>query len=251
MMGTRANLRKALFHRLPWSLWGSIYRLATRSFQQPGTFRKSRVGIGSYVDPTVQMAGWRNVRIGSHTTVSEDCWFNVNFRGGGSDKIVVGDFCHVGRRNFFSSGPSIVLKDFCFTGIDCQFLGCGHILESPLVPYVASGLSEGAAIDIGVNCWLTTSVTVLEGVRVGHGSVIGARSLVMSDIPPFSIAVGSPCRVVKRFDFRHEAWIDIEAWSDELERLIPTETAYRAQLASSETIISPSLLSASRRFGWI
>jgi len=157
----RMTFRDLLFNRLPWLLWGPIYRLATHSFQHLSGFRRAKIGVGSYVDPTVQIAGWRNVRIGRRTIVSEDCWFNVNFRDASIDKIIIGDFCHLGRRNFFSSGPLIVLKDFCFTGIDCHFLGCGHNLESPLVPYIVSGLSEGRAISIGVNCWLTTSVTVL------------------------------------------------------------------------------------------
>lgn len=247
----RSNLRTRLFRHLPWSLWGLASRLRSGTAHSLAAFRRECVGDRSYVDPSVQVAGWRNVQIGTDTTISEDCWLNVNFRDAGKKRILVGDFCHVGRRNFFSSGPQIILKDFCFTGIDCQFLGCGHDISSPLVPYIASGLSEGAPIEIGVNCWLTTAVTVLEGVRIGHGSVIGARSLVQSDIPPFSIAVGNPCRVVKRFDFQSDRWIDVSAWTQDLESLLPNELDYRRTLAAREPDIAPALFSASRRFGWI
>ena len=240
-----------LFRHLPWTFWGWATRLRSGSASSVAAFRRQCVGARSYVDPSVQVAGWRNVQIGADTAISEECWLNVNFRDTETKRIVVGDFCHIGRRNFFSSGPQIVLKDFCFTGIDCQFLGAGHDIRSPLVPYIASGLSNGAPIEIGVNCWLTTAVTVLEGVTIGHGSVIGARSVVQTNIPPFSVAVGNPCRVVKRFDFQNDRWIAASAWTPELERLVPDERAYRTTLAQREQGIEPSLFSASRRFGWI
>jgi galactoside O-acetyltransferase len=46
--------------------------------------------------------------------------------------------------------------------------------------------------------WIGSNVTVLPGVRVGHGSVIGAGSVVTRDVPPMSVAVGAPCRVIRR-----------------------------------------------------
>jgi len=45
--------------------------------------------------------------------------------------------------------------------------------------------------------WIGTKVTVTSGVTIGEGSVIGANAVVTRDIPPFSVAVGVPARVVK------------------------------------------------------
>jgi acetyltransferase-like isoleucine patch superfamily enzyme len=47
------------------------------------------------------------------------------------------------------------------------------------------------------DCWLGHGVTVLDGVTIGKGSVIGAGSVVNKDIPPYSVAVGAPVRVIK------------------------------------------------------
>ncbi len=47
------------------------------------------------------------------------------------------------------------------------------------------------------DCWLGFGVKVLDGVTIGKGSVIGAGAIVTKDIPPFSIAVGVPARVIK------------------------------------------------------
>lgn len=52
-------------------------------------------------------------------------------------------------------------------------------------------------IIIGDNCWLASNVTVIGGVKIGNGCVIGAGSVVTRDIPDNSLAVGNPCRVIK------------------------------------------------------
>lgn len=52
-------------------------------------------------------------------------------------------------------------------------------------------------IKIGNGCWLGGGVIVLGGVTIGDGSVIGAGSVVTKDIPPNSLAVGNPCRVIR------------------------------------------------------
>lgn len=55
----------------------------------------------------------------------------------------------------------------------------------------------GHPIRIGDDCWIGGNVIILPGVTIGEGCTIGAGSVVTRDIPPFSIAVGSPCRVKK------------------------------------------------------
>ncbi len=58
----------------------------------------------------------------------------------------------------------------------------------------------GKPITIGDNCWLGGNVTVCAGVTIGEGCVIGAGSVVVRDIPPNSLAVGNPCRVIRRIE---------------------------------------------------
>lgn len=55
----------------------------------------------------------------------------------------------------------------------------------------------GHPVTIGDDCWIGGNVTILPGVNIGEGCTIGAGSVVTRDIPPFSVAVGSPCRVRK------------------------------------------------------
>jgi acetyltransferase-like isoleucine patch superfamily enzyme len=61
-------------------------------------------------------------------------------------------------------------------------------------------------IIIGNNVWLSQNAIVLPGVSIGDGSVIGANSVVTHDIPPYSLAVGSPARVVKKLEVP-DGWV--------------------------------------------
>ena len=54
---------------------------------------------------------------------------------------------------------------------------------------------QDVTIEDGV--WVGCNVTILKGVTIGRGAVVGAGSLVTKDIPPYSIAVGNPARVIK------------------------------------------------------
>ena len=70
--------------------------------------------------------------------------------------------------------------------------------------------SDGVTI-VEDNVWLGDGVVVLPGGCVGRGSIVGANSVVLGRIPPYSIAVGSPARVIRTFDFEQQAWIAADA----------------------------------------
>ncbi|MEA3210610.1 MAG: hypothetical protein QOE70_3667 [Chthoniobacter sp.] len=193
-------------------------------------WRRTNVGAHTVIDPSAQILGWKNVLIGQHTIVSEHTWINVNDRGSTEPAIVIGNNCFIGRRNFLSSGRHIRIGDYCLTGVDCHFLGADHIHTTPFEPYLTTGTTLDGVIELGPNCWLGSSVTVLKNVRIGFGSIIGAGSVVTRAVPPFSVAVGNPARVLKRFEPGRNAWIPVSDWSAELEAQIPNEAEYLAQL---------------------
>ena len=60
----------------------------------------------------------------------------------------------------------------------------------------------GKPVIIGENCWITSHCTILGGVNIGSNSVIGAGSVVVSNIPSGVFAAGNPCRVIKKINFR-------------------------------------------------
>lgn len=212
-------------------------------------FRRRHTGAGSYVDRSAHVLGWRSVRIGKNSVVSADCWFNVNNRSSGATQINVGDFCHLGRRNLLSSGHLLHLGDYCLTGPDCRFIGSDHIFDDPFVPYVASGAKQVAVMEVGPNCWFGAGVVVMGNVKIGHGSVIGALTLVTKNIPPFSLVVGNPARVIKRYSMNKQAWVPVQALPLQEEQALPGEETYLEMLRRSRSSITMPVAAASKSLG--
>lgn len=207
-------------------------------------WRRVNLGAHTVIDPSAQVLGWRNVRIGERCVISEATWINVNDRENTDFAILIGNHCFIGRRNFLSSGKRIRIGDYCLTGVDCHFLGADHLHHTPYAPYSATGTTFDGVIDIGPNCWFGASVTVLKDVRIGFGSIIGAGAIVTHSVPPYSIAVGNPARVLKRFDATRNEWVPADAWSAEAEAQIPAEADYLAHLVKNHpTLKLPRLAS--------
>jgi acetyltransferase-like isoleucine patch superfamily enzyme len=63
-------------------------------------------------------------------------------------------------------------------------------------------LAAGSArpVRVGANVWIGFDSCVLPGVRIGRGAVVGARSVVTEDVPPYAVVAGNPARVIRRLD---------------------------------------------------
>jgi acetyltransferase-like isoleucine patch superfamily enzyme len=207
------------------------------------------IGSGSYIHPRAQIIGRANVRIGNNTCISEECWLNVNHRAPGATAIQIGANCFIGRQNFFSSGHSIRVGDYCLTTLGCRFVCATHVVDNPRLPYMSTGTTSQDRIDIGTNCFFGVAATVLGNVNIGHGSVIGANALVLADVPPFSLVVGSPGRVIKRYSYTRNAWLGTAELSAVDLDANPTEAQYLESLRATHPRVYLPWLAAGIDFG--
>lgn len=104
--------------------------------------------------------------------------------------------------NFYSNHNLVILDCAKVTFGNNVFLGpnCGfYTAEHPIDPIERNKLLEYAKpIIVGDNVWIGGNVTVIAGVTIGDNVTIGAGSVVVKDIPSNSIAVGNPCKVIKK-----------------------------------------------------
>jgi len=98
------------------------------------------------------------------------------------------------------------------------------------MPYALARVTCEDTIRLGSNCWLGARVTVLKGVSIGHGSVVGAGAVVTESLPPFSMAAGVPATVRKRYSFRNQRWIPQEEFRREDGESLPPEEVYAHEL---------------------
>lgn len=210
-------------------------------------FIKRKITKDCYIDKSVHVLGWKSIKIGTGTAISEGCWLNVNNRSNSKIQINIGSYSYIGKRSFFSSGHKIIIKDYFMGGINCQFLGSNHIVDNPYEPYISTGTTQEGTIVVGLNTWFGANVTVIGNVSIGNGSIIGACSLVTKDIPPFSVAVGTPAQVIKRFNFKEMKWISVDEYDSSMDVYIPTDKEYLRVLMNTK--VSVPLNAASKRIG--
>jgi len=112
-----------------------------------------------------------------------------------------------GAGSFLNQGVMIASEQLVEIGEHCMLAnGCfvsdaNHRFDDPEKPITWQGFQSKGPTRIGDNCWLGANVIVTSGVSIGERCVIGANSVVTHDIEPFSIAAGSPARVIKRVEY--------------------------------------------------
>ena len=106
----------------------------------------------------------------------------------------------------------VKIGDYVAMGPNCFIADYNHEYENVDVPIKRQGVRFSAMIDgspnvvIGDGSWLGTHVVVAGNIKIGKHCVIGANSVVSKDIPDYCVAVGSPAKVVKRYNFATREW---------------------------------------------
>jgi len=106
----------------------------------------------------------------------------------------------IGDRTFINYGTSICSTQSIRIGNDCSIGSHCILLDNDFHSLEVERRSvapPSAPIVLGDNVWLGVRVTVLKGVHIGDGAVVGAGSVVTKNIPPRSLAAGVPARVIR------------------------------------------------------
>lgn len=132
----------------------------------------AEIGENCYIEPPFHANfGGRHVHFGKHV------YANFNLTCVDDTHIYVGDYTMI--------GPNVTIAT------------AGH----PILPELREkGYQYNASVHIGRNCWIGAGAIILPGITVGENSVIGAGSIVTKDIPSNTVAVGNPCRVLRKIN---------------------------------------------------
>lgn len=188
-------------------------RIAKALLALPFRLRLGSLGRAVRLRPPLLLHGARRIHIGDRVSIEQFAGLSAAIGG----VIRIGDDCEIrcftrleahqgwlqlGVRS--SVNPFTLLSGFggltigndVRIGSHCAVLSSSHRFESTDVTIREQGVLASATV-IEDDVWLGAGCTVIGGVRIGRGSIIGAGSVVTRDVPPWSIATGVPAKVVR------------------------------------------------------
>jgi len=126
--------------------------------------------------------------------LGEESWLVTPFFCDYGSEIEVGSHTFINSGCTMLDGGHVTIGDYVLIGPSVSLYSVGHPLD---LEERAAGWEFGLPIIIEDHVWIGGDCTILPGVTIGRGSVIGAGSVVTKSIPPMSLAVGNPCRVIR------------------------------------------------------
>ena len=175
--------------------------------------------------------------------------------------IIVGDFTYIADSEFESHvthhydfiGDKLIIGKFCQIAAGVEFVmnGANHQMNAvstfpfytlegwDMKPPAASDMPFKGDTVIGNDVWIGQNATILPGVHIGDGAIIGANSVVASDVEPYSIVVGNPVKLIRyRFDGELTSLLLKFKWWDkpveEINALIPILTNSDLEVVKKE-----------------
>ncbi|HBU2787770.1 TPA: type B chloramphenicol O-acetyltransferase, partial [Klebsiella pneumoniae] len=132
------------------------------------------------------------------------------------DKLIIGSFCSIG------SGASFIMAGNQGHRYDwASSFPFFYMQEEPAFSSALDAFQKAGNTVIGNDVWIGSEAMVMPGIKIGHGAVIGSRSLVTKDVEPYAIVGGNPAKKIKkRFtDEEISLLLEMEWWNWSLEKI--------------------------------
>ena len=192
-----------------YSLGGLIYLVRCKLFTS-FSFPNARI-----VRLPIDIRGSKQIKVGKRFTTGKYCRLEVinsanerNIKIAFGENVQINDNVHIAAANNISIGNNVLIASKVFIS-DHNHGNYGSNTNMPhdhplSYPHERPIISNPVIIED--NVWIGEFVAILPGVTIGKGSIIGTMSVVQKSIPPFCIAVGSPAKVIKEYNFSTGVW---------------------------------------------
>ena len=145
----------------------------------------------------LEMFGEGRLELGEHVLLEPGVWLTAQAPA----RI------RIGGGTFLNLGVQVAAADLVEIGEHCMFAnGCfvtdaNHRFDDPDKPVPWQGFTSKGPTRVGDNVWCGANVVITSGVTIGERCVIGANSVVTTDLPPRSIAAGAPAKVLRTIEY--------------------------------------------------
>ncbi len=177
---------------------------------------KNRFIFGSYgkdvyIERGVIINRPRFVHIGNHVRIKRNTSINlhpINKKENGI-LLYIGDNVIISESCFISACNKIVIEENVGISPNVMIIDNSRKPGDVIRPSKEQKVEAGF-VHIGADSWIAYGACVLPNVKIGRHCIIGALSVVTKDIPDYSVAIGAPAKVIKRFDFETRKWVRVD-----------------------------------------
>jgi acetyltransferase-like isoleucine patch superfamily enzyme len=184
-----------------------------KRFWYPLANMKNRFLFGSYgkdvyIEGGVVINRPRFVHIGDHVRIKRNTSINLHPPDKRSKEglLFIGNDVIISEGCIISACHRIVIEENVGVSPNVMIIDASRKPGTIDRPSKEQDLDVGF-VHIGADSWIAYGSCIMPNVTIGRHCIIGALSVVNSDIPPYSVAVGSPARVIKRYDFDRKEWV--------------------------------------------
>lgn len=168
-------------------------------------------GKDVYIEPGVVINRPRFVQVGNYVRIKRNSSINLHPKDKKSKEILlfIGDHVIISESCFISACNRIVIEENVGISPNVMIIDNSRKPGDVIRPSKEQKIEVGT-VQIGADSWIAYGACILPNVTIGRHCIIGALSVVNRDVPPYSVAVGSPARVVKRYDFDRKEWVNVD-----------------------------------------
>lgn len=154
--------------------------------------------------------GAKFMTIGSNVYIKSNSWLLAidNQENSNTDKLTIGAKTYIGRNVHIVALKGVHISKNVLISDNVYLADNYHNFENGNIPYKNQGVGFKKEVLVGEGSWLGENVCVISS-QIGKQCIIGANSVVTKDIPDYSMAVGSPAKVIKKFDQTTNSWVAV------------------------------------------
>ena len=158
----------------------------------------------------LNIQGMKNISIGDNVYIAYNSYLaSVPLTGGENSILEIGDGTKIGNFNHIIATEKIIIGKKVLTADKVYITDNLHSYEDISLPIMDQKINQIGHVKIGNGSWIGENVCII-GAKIGRNCVIGANSVVTKDIADYSVVVGSPAVVIKKFNIIKNKWEKIK-----------------------------------------
>ena len=168
----------------------------------------NELGRKSILSMPFLVHGAKHISIDKKVFIRSNAWLSVlnkeNFKSN-DVRLSIGESTYVGRNAHIVALKNIRIGKNVLIGDNVYIADNYHVFDRIDLPYKDQGIGFKSEVEVGDGTWLGENVCVISS-KIGKQCIVGANSLVINDVPDYTMVAGSPARIIKKFNHISKSW---------------------------------------------